>query len=67
MLTTQRSGCAIPEVLWPFSGNFLIMCLKHATSEVHHLVFGCYISNEHRDVICYVMALHMHQSHDLLL
>ena len=65
--TTRRSGWTIPEVLQLFSDNFLIMRFGRATSEVRHLTFGCYIINEHHDIICDVMAPHMHQSHDLLL
>ena len=64
--TTRRSGCTIPEVLRPFSGNFQIMCLRCTASKAHHLVFGCYIINERRDVICEVTVLDMHRSCDLL-
>ena len=56
-----------PEVLRLFSGNFLIMRFRRATSKVRHLTFGRYIVNECRDIICDVTALHVHWSRDLLL
>ena len=59
--------CTIPEVLWPFLGNFLITHFGCTASKAHHLTFGHYIVNEHCDIICDIMALHVHRSHDLLL
>ena len=42
----------------PFSGNFMITRFRCAVSEAHHLVYGCYIVDEHRDVICDITAPH---------
>ena len=67
MQTTRRLGWTIPEVLQPFSGNFMITRFRHAASEARHLIFGRYIIDECRDIICDVTAPHVHWSHDLLL
>ena len=67
MPATRQSVWSLPEVLQLFSGNFMITRFRRTTSEVCHLVFGRYVIDEHRDIICDVTALHVHQSHDLLL
>ena len=67
MQTTWQSRCTIPKVPRPFSGNFLKMRLRRATSEACHLVFGCYVINECHDVTCDVIVLHVYRSCDLLL
>ena len=67
MQTTRQSGWSLPDVLWLFSGNFMIMRFRRRTLEACHLIFRCYVIDEHCDIICDVMALHVHQSHDLLL
>ena len=55
------------QVLQLFSGNFVITRFGCPASKAHHLIFRCYIINEHCDVICDIMAPHMHWSCDLLL
>ena len=38
--------------LQPFLGNFMLMHFRCTTSEARHLIFGCYVVDECRDVMC---------------
>ena len=48
-------------------GNSVVMRLGRTASEAHHLLFRRYVVWGCRDVMCDIIALHMHQSCDLLL
>ena len=61
--TTRHSGWSLPKVLQLFSGHFVITC----TFEARHLIFRCYIIDEHCDIMCDVTVPHVHWSCDLLL
>ena len=64
---TRRFGWSLPEVLRPFSGHFVLMHFGRTASEAHHLIFGHYVIRGCCDVICDIMAPHVHWSCDLLL